>query len=64
MGGMKLNWSQPPGAGTEISVYVSEGTKPAQIMWSNSFYAGVMFSTPLSPEELSAFVAMSQPLPA
>ncbi len=64
VGGMKLSWSQPPGAGTEISVNFSEDAKPAQIMWSNSFYAGVMFSAPLSSDELNGFLAMSQPLPA
>lgn len=63
-GGMKLSWSKPPGPGTHTTVYLFDDARAAQITWSNSFYAGIMFANPLSDTELKKCLEMSQPLPA
>lgn len=54
-GGLKLDWKDnnaPPG--TIVTVALPDGQKLATVMWSNAYYAGVMFDTMLSRKQLAA----------
>lgn len=53
-GGMKINWSDPPPAGTTITLALPVGHKLGQIAWSNSHYAGAMFQDRLSNKDLES----------
>lgn len=64
LGGMKLSWPQPPGPGTPVTVITSDRTMSAQITWSNSFFAGIMFDEQITEEELDGFLSKTQPQPA
>ena len=56
LGGMKLNWPQPAPAGAQVTLTTPVGERGAQVTWSNSFYAGLMFETQLTDEELQSLI--------
>lgn len=53
-GGLKVSWSDAPEPGTSISVDLMAKERPAQIAWSNTHYAGIIFRDMLSDRELKA----------
>ena len=53
-GGMKLDWPDPAPAGTAVSISLPFGATPATVIWSNAFYAGIMFDELLDKEQVNS----------
>lgn len=51
-GGMKLDWPDPPPQGTILTLSLPFGERLATIVWSNAYFAGVMFDDFLDKSEL------------
>lgn len=52
VGGMKVEWKDPPEAGRKVRVTMPMGDRGGAVMWSNAFYAGIMFDDFLTESEL------------
>lgn len=52
VGGMKVNWNDPPPPGTTVSFQLLQRERLCQVAWSNNFYAGIMFDEVLNKQEL------------
>lgn len=52
VGGMKVEWKDPPKAGANLMVTLPMGERGGGVMWSNAFYAGIMFDEFLTETEL------------
>jgi hypothetical protein len=53
-GGLKLDWPDPPGPGTLITLPLLSMQRIGRVSWSNTYYAGIMFETPLTRQELKS----------
>ncbi len=53
-GGMKLDWPDGPPAGTTVTVSLPFGERLASVVWSNAYFAGIMFDDVLSKNELAS----------
>lgn len=52
-GGVRLSWTNPPPEGTPVTIDFSTFEAPAQIIWSNPYFAGARFDALLSDEALA-----------
>ena len=53
-GGMKLDWPNPAAPGTPLVISLPFGETQATVIWSNAFYAGIMFDNLLNEEQMDA----------
>lgn len=56
LGGAKVEWEGPPKQGEAISIDLPMGPRSGSIVWSNLFFAGVMFDDHLSLDEFDALI--------
>ena len=56
-GGMKLAWENAPPLGTTLSVRLPQGQRGASVVWSNAWYAGIMFDQHLPEDELAPLIS-------
>ncbi|MEM9427782.1 MAG: hypothetical protein AAGA06_13890 [Pseudomonadota bacterium] len=52
-GGVKLNWPDGPGPGIRVTIPILASQRFCQIAWANAQYVGLMFESPLNPQELN-----------
>ena len=55
-GGMKLEWRDAPPTGTTVTVSMPFGERLASVVWSNAYYAGIVFDDTLSNSQLTALI--------
>ena len=55
-GGAKIECDHPPLAAEELTLHLPCGSVPATIVWATAFYAGVMFESLLSEDDLQAIL--------
>lgn len=61
-GGMKVDWpDNNAAAGIMVTVDTPVGQRMATVMWSNAYYAGIMFEKMLSRKELDAIISGEPP---
>ncbi len=56
LGGMKLAWQQAPPRGTELTLHLPPGERKALVVWSNAYYAGIVFEKQLDEDELKTLL--------
>ena len=56
-GGMKLAWENAPPRGTALSVRLPQGERGASVVWSNAWYAGIMFDQHIPQDELAPLIS-------
>ena len=53
LGGMKLGWANAPAENTALSLQLPQGEVPASVIWSNAHYAGVIFDSNITDDDLT-----------
>lgn len=53
-GGLKLDWPDPPEQGTLVTLPLLAMQRLGRVSWSNTYFAGIMFDTPLTQQELKS----------
>ena len=63
LGGMKIRVENTLIDGIELILKLPIGDRPASVVWSNTFYAGILFSEQLSQAELNALLETNENSP-
>lgn len=58
-GGAKVEWEDPPPPGEAFTIELPIGPKAGSIVWSNSFFAGVLFDEHLTLDEFNALIEIN-----
>ncbi|NNE86652.1 MAG: hypothetical protein HKN27_01130 [Silicimonas sp.] len=56
VGGAKIEWENPPDPSENVVIDLPVGAKPASIVWSNAFFAGLLFDERLTAEEFEDII--------
>ena len=57
-GGMKVDWANPPQVGTDVMLTLPNGERSGKVMWSNAFYAGLMFDEFLTQDDVAQLASL------
>lgn len=58
-GGMKFDWPDAPPPGIVLTVSLPFGQRLARVAWSNAYFAGIVFDSPLSKREMAQLLEES-----
>ncbi len=58
--GARLVWISPPPPGTPLHIDFADLSVPSDVIWSNANFAGVMFTTKLSVDDLKTILERTQ----